>query len=428
MRVRSRVHSGIFKPALVLAAPASALTSPPNFMHCEGSSKDACRQKGTCRNAFPRYWEHYCLSQSPSSDVCTDLSPACFTRRECHPRSALCALKYLIRSPVPLDPERAWRDATEASRPRFSWLARRYPPHFIRKLYVGARLRLDHDLAVATHYDASNELFGLILDRRYLFYSRLTSSRAPDARASPGEQGERLHQAALPQTRGTDPRPRVRLGRNAQKNLRGDGGQGELVGLHPFPGTACLQHRQGLFDVTLTNFVTTTYPDAHYDKIYSIGAWEHVRPNEIPALLWKLFRALKPGGRLIQQFICLPSERMPTTVMIGEQTFFPGSALSSYKHQTQSWEAAGFGLISSRSMIIGRPSAPGLTTWSLNRDRAIALGRRGTVQRIPGLLCRGVAVLQGPRGFRAARRLAKDVRALAVERILSSLPRLNPVV
>ena len=41
--------------------------------------------------------------------------------------------------------------------------------------------------------------------------------------------------------------------------------------------------------MTLTNFVTTAYPEAHYDKIYSIGAWEHV-PREIPALLRKLYR------------------------------------------------------------------------------------------------------------------------------------------
>ncbi len=60
---------------------------------------------------------------------------------------------------MPLDPEWTWREATEAARPLFSWLARRYPPHFIRKQYVAARLRLDHKVAVTTHYDASNELF-----------------------------------------------------------------------------------------------------------------------------------------------------------------------------------------------------------------------------------------------------------------------------
>jgi cyclopropane-fatty-acyl-phospholipid synthase len=132
------------------------------------------------------------------------------------------------------------------------------------------------------------------------------------------------------------------------------------------------QH-QGRFDVTLTNFVTTAYPESHYDKIYSIGAWEHVRPNEIPALLRKLFRAMKPGGRLVQQFICMPSDRLPTTVLIAEQTFFPGSALSSYRHQAQSWEAAGFAAVE-QSIHDYRPT---LRAWfdnlAANRDRAVSL-------------------------------------------------------
>jgi len=284
------------------------------------------------------------------------------------------ALKYLIRSPVPLDPERAWRDATEASRPRFSWLARRYPPHFIRKLYVGARLRLDHVVAVATHYDASNEFFGFILDRKYLFYScadfitgaetleQAQENKANDfIRLLAPKRGERILDLGCG------------WGGMLKRIYEETGDRASLSGYTLSREQLAYSQREGLFDVTLTNFVTTTYPDAHYDKIYSIGAWEHVRPNEIPALLRKLYRALKPGGRLIQQFICLPSERLPTTVMIGEQTFFPGSALSSYKHQAQSWEAAGFRMIE-QSIHDYRPT---LRAWFDNlvahRERAIAL-------------------------------------------------------
>jgi cyclopropane-fatty-acyl-phospholipid synthase len=132
-------------------------------------------------------------------------------------------------------------------------------------------------------------------------------------------------------------------------------------------------HRYGRFKVSLTNFVTTTYPEASYDKIYSIGAWEHVRPLEIPPLLRKLYQALKPGGRLVQQFICLAAERLPTTVMIGEQTFFPGSALSSYKHHIRACEAAGFQVVE-QSIHDYRPT---LRAWFNNlaahRDQAIAL-------------------------------------------------------
>jgi len=284
------------------------------------------------------------------------------------------ALKYLIRSPVPLDPERTWRDATETRRPFFSWLARRYPPHFIRKLYVGSRLRLDHDVAVTTHYDASNELFALILDSKYLFYScaDFVSGSETLEQAQENKANDFIRLLA--------PKPGERIldlgcgwGGMLRRIHEETGDKASLSGYTLSREQLAYNQGQALFDVRLTNFVTTTYPEAHYDKIYSIGAWEHVRPNEIPGLLRKLFRALKPGGRLVQQFICLPSERLPTTVMIGEQTFFPGSALSSFKHQIESCEAAGFRVIEQSI----RDYQPTLRAWFDNlvthRDRAIEL-------------------------------------------------------
>ena len=34
--------------------------------------------------------------------------------------------------------------------------------------------------------------------------------------------------------------------------------------------------RNGRYNVSLTNFVTTRYPEESFDIIYSIGAWEHL--------------------------------------------------------------------------------------------------------------------------------------------------------
>ena len=123
------------------------------------------------------------------------------------------------------------------------------------------------------------------------------------------------------------------------------GGNAELSGFTLSGEQLTHMRQRGRSGVSLTNFVTTTYPTAWYDKIFSMGAWEHVRPNEVLPLLHTLYRALKPGGRLVQQFICLYPEVPPTTVMIGQQTFFPGSALSSYKRQIRACEAAGFRVI-----------------------------------------------------------------------------------
>jgi cyclopropane-fatty-acyl-phospholipid synthase len=284
------------------------------------------------------------------------------------------ALKYLIRSPVPLDSDWTWREATESTRPGFSWLARRYPPHFVRQLYVGARLRLDHKVAVTTHYDASNDLFSLILDRKYMFYSCadfLTGNESLEqAQENKANDFVRLL-SPLPGERILD------LGCGWGGMLRRideeTGGKAELSGFTLSQNQLEFNQGRSGINVSLTNFVTATYPEARYDKIYSIGAWEHVRPLEIPPLLCKLHAALKPGGRLVQQFICLCSDRLPTTVMIGEETFFPGSALSSYKHQVQACEAAGFRIVE-QSIHDYRPT---LRAWFNNlaahREQAIKL-------------------------------------------------------
>jgi cyclopropane-fatty-acyl-phospholipid synthase len=284
------------------------------------------------------------------------------------------ALKYLIRSPVPLDPERTWRDATEEARPRFSWLARRYPPHFVRELYVRARLRLDHEVAVTTHYDASNDLFALILDRKYMFYS------CADFLTGTETLEEAQENKASDFVRLLAPHPGESIlelgcgwGGMLARLDQETGGKANLSGFTLSREQLAYNQRQGRFEVSLTNFVTAAYPEARYDKIYSIGAWEHVRPREIPPLLHKLHRALKPGGRLVQQFICLSSESLPTTVMIGEQTFFPGSALSSYKHQIQACEAAGFRVVE-QTIHDYRPT---LRAWfdnlAAHREQAIEL-------------------------------------------------------
>ena len=74
----------------------------------------------------------------------------------------------------------------------------------------------------------------------------------------------------------------------------------------PFREQLAYNQGHGLFDVTLTNFVTTADPEAHYDKIYSIGAWDKCDRARSCSLA-ELYRALKSGGRLVHQFICLPT-------------------------------------------------------------------------------------------------------------------------
>jgi cyclopropane-fatty-acyl-phospholipid synthase len=86
------------------------------------------------------------------------------------------------------------------------------------------------------------------------------------------------------------------------------------------------------------------YPDAAFDKIYSIGAWEHVRPKEIPHVLDKLHRALKPNGRLVKHFFCFQKDQTPVSTIAG-QLCFPGSELSTYQFHVEAFEKAGFRIV-----------------------------------------------------------------------------------
>lgn len=126
------------------------------------------------------------------------------------------------------------------------------------------------------------------------------------------------------------------------------------------------------FQVEFRDFIKTDYESEYYDKIYSIGAWEHVRPQEIFPLMQKLYAALKPGGRLVQHFFCRNEKRLPATAIVG-QIFFPGSLNAADADHVRWNEAAGF-KITQRTTHDYRPT---LRAWFdnlvANRERAIEL-------------------------------------------------------
>src|SRR5690242_17040373 len=65
------------------------------------------------------------------------------------------------------------------------------------------------------------------------------------------------------------------------------------------------------YHVRLENFVKADLEPESYDTIYSIAAWEAIRPQEVDALLKKIHRALKPGGRFILHFFCRLQHPLP---------------------------------------------------------------------------------------------------------------------
>jgi cyclopropane-fatty-acyl-phospholipid synthase len=252
------------------------------------------------------------------------------------------AAQRRIRHPAPLDPDENWAALTAPTSPAQRWIRNHYPPAIFRTAYLHAKFRLDHFIGIAAHYDTSNAFYELFLDKKFMFYSG-ADFKSPD---------DTLEHA---QTRKADfmldliaPEPGQRVldlgcGWGGMMNhiRQHTGDKDNLFGYTlSKEQLAHVTQRYG-FNVTYRDFITADYRSAEFDRIYSIGAWEHVRPREIPPLLAKLFRALKPGGRLVQQFICFPSDR-PSPYAVGAQLYFPGSNLSPYDFQIQSAEAAGF--------------------------------------------------------------------------------------
>jgi cyclopropane-fatty-acyl-phospholipid synthase len=278
-----------------------------------------------------------------------------------------------MRSPQALDPQENWDFWTRPRNPLLLEALSRYPPSFWRRFLLNRNLEREHEVGISSHYDVSNEFYKLFLDKRYMFYSCADFHSDADTLEEAQENKANFILELL------DPKPgerildlgcgwgamllRVYEATNDRDNLFGYTLSKEQV-------TYIKEHHG--FNVSLTNFITSSYAEESLDKIYSIGAWEHVRPHEITSLLRKLHRALKPGGKLVQHFFCLSGKTFPISMVLG-QIFFPGSLLSSYPDQVNAWQSAGFRL-THKSTHDYRPT---LKSWYnnlvANRDKAIEL-------------------------------------------------------
>lgn len=283
------------------------------------------------------------------------------------------ALQYWIRHPEPLEPGVAWRGVHERLPRPIGWLWDRWPPAFSRRWLLTAKVRQDHRLGIAEHYDVSNAFYELFLDRKYMFYS-CADFVTGDETIEEAQTNKANFLLGL-----IAPRAGERIldlgcgwGGMLRRIHEATGDRESLLGYTLSAAQVeYVRQRFGLC-VELKNFITCDYPAEAFDKIYSIGAWEHVRHADVDIVLQKLYGALKPGGRLIQHFFCPLSESISTAILT-TQIFFPGSHPPAYASQVQAFERAGF-RIRQRSIHDYRPT---LRAWfdrlAANRERAIEL-------------------------------------------------------
>lgn len=286
---------------------------------------------------------------------------------------AYAALRFYMSAPTPLDPTFTWRYFTR-KQPRFiQALIDAYPFPFQRRLLMARWLNQSHAAGIEYHYDVSNEFYKLFLDRDFMFYSCADFESDKDTL----EVAQRRKADHLLSLIAPAPGERIlELGCGWGSMLRhihaATGDKRSLLGITLSREQARYVREKFGFNVRIEDFITAEYEPHSYDKIYSIGAMEHVRPTEILPLLRKLYSALKPDGRMVHHFFSLNTEPMPTSMLSG-QIIFPGSTLATHSHHLRTAQEAGFNVVSDSS----HDYRPTLRSWFnrlvKHRDKALEL-------------------------------------------------------
>lgn len=280
--------------------------------------------------------------------------------------------KYRIKTPFPLDPVENWQFWTK---PKPAWLeqfAKNYPPESRRRAYVNQLLEQDHAIGIEDHYDISNEFYALFLDKKYRFYTCAEFlSEEETLEQAQINKAKYLHR--LLNLRGDEKMLDLGCGWGAMlKFLRDSGHEGELTGLTLSQEQfAYIQQELGL-NVQLKNFITDSFEHESYDRIFSIGALEHVRPAELTTIYRKIYDALTPGGLAVHQFFSFEHQSYPGSSIILQQ-FFPGSMLVLHHEHLEAAKRAGF-QITHDSLGDYKPT---LRAWyerlAANREQALSL-------------------------------------------------------
>lgn len=256
---------------------------------------------------------------------------------------AYSTLNFLIQSPRPLDEEKTWNFITRQAESGLGHRFREaYPPSWMRRLILRRMQYRAAHLGIEEHYDISNDFYKLFLDPKYMFYScadyltgRETLEQAQTNKAN--------YLGAL-----IDPRPGEKILElgcgwcGMLREIEQRTGQREnLWGFTLSKEQAAYNAEHYGYQVRLEDFVQAEFPVEFYDTIYSIAAWEAIRPQDVDPLLKKIYRALKPGGRLVLHFFCRLQDQLPAAIAAA-QLFFPGHVPVSYRAHVKAFERTGF--------------------------------------------------------------------------------------
>jgi cyclopropane-fatty-acyl-phospholipid synthase len=250
-------------------------------------------------------------------------------------------IKAKLRSPVPLDPVENWYFWTQAKSSIVDFLIKTYPSKARVDAYMRSLWEKNHGEGIEAHYDVSNDFYDLFLDSKYKFYTCAEFSSETDT-LEQAQENKANYLRSLMRLKGDEKILDLGCGWGAMlKFLKDAGHTGELHGFTLSKEQLAYNQQTLGFSVSLTNFVTEPFKDAPYDRIFSIGSFEHVRPHELKTVYQKVYDALKPNGIAVHQFFSMNQEIYPAAAMSG-QLFFPGSLLSLHTAHLEAAQSVGF--------------------------------------------------------------------------------------
>ncbi|MCU0569197.1 MAG: class I SAM-dependent methyltransferase [Oculatellaceae cyanobacterium Prado106] len=244
------------------------------------------------------------------------------------------------QTPTPLDPVENWQFWTGESA-LIEFLIKAYPSKARQNSYMQSLWEKNHADGIEAHYDVSNEFYDLFLDSKYKFYT--CAEHLSDTETLEEAQENKANQLrSLMRLNGNEKILDLGCGWGAMlKFLKDSGHTGELHGFTLSKEQLAYNQQTLGFSVSLANFVTDPFKDAPYDRIFSIGSFEHVRPHELKSVYQKVYDALAPGGFAVHQFFSYEREPYPASVLFG-QMFFPGSLLSTHEYHLEVAQSVGF--------------------------------------------------------------------------------------
>lgn len=248
-----------------------------------------------------------------------------------------------IHAPGPLDPEENWNYWTEAKPDWLVSLLRSYPPEPKRKAYLAKMQAQSHASGIEAHYDVSNDFYALFLDTRYRFYTCAEFLNEQET-LEEAQTHKADYLLDLLDLKGSEKVLDLGCGWGSMlKYLQDQGHSGKMTGFTLSQEQLTYNQQTLGLNVSLTDFITTPFDPSAYDRIYSIGALEHVRPNELKTLYQKIYNALTPDGLAVHQFFSFEREAHPVSAVL-IQLFFPGSNLSTHQKHLEFAQAAGFSI------------------------------------------------------------------------------------